>query len=358
MIGRPSGSTVDSMDITDRMRSLVDSLCSADTAGRAPGSAEGIAARTVVHEQFFHLELKPMGEDRYVQPISPIGGANLIGAIPGSTDRWIVLGAHYDHIGRDLDVYWGADDNASGVAVMLEVARALTGTPGERGVLLCAFDAEEPPFFLTEIMGSQWWVDSPTVPLDAVDLMVCLDVVGHRLGDDSAPDEVGESVFVLGAELTPGLTGLFTDTEPVPGLRPRQLADWVVPPLSDYHAFREAGIPYLFYTCGRNRHYHQWSDLPEHLDYDKMAALAGHLSDMITAARGAEIGPRAAAGADLSTLDSLEAVVGLIDLHELPHDLATDLIESVRAASSNGNIAEEDRIRVTLLLLEVENVLA
>src|SRR4029077_3616951 len=86
------------------------------------------------------------------QPIAT--GANVLAGIPGKSDRWVIVAAHYDHLGTDgKDIYRGADDNAAAVAVLIQVARALAREKLERGVLFAAFDAEEPPHFLQETMG-------------------------------------------------------------------------------------------------------------------------------------------------------------------------------------------------------------
>jgi Zn-dependent M28 family amino/carboxypeptidase len=195
------------------------------------------------------------------------------------------VGAHYDHLGQSGgQIYWGADDNGSGVAVLLDLARRLVGRGSEvrRGVLLCAFDGEEPPFFLGPGMGSVHFVQYPTVPLERIDMMICLDIIGHALGSDETPEEIRRSILCVGAERSAG-TGPLLDrvAAEARGVRVRRLDSHVVPPLSDHFAFERAGIPFLFFTCGRNEHYHMPTDIPEKLDYGKLRATSEFLADLV-----------------------------------------------------------------------------
>ncbi|QRK12749.1 M28 family peptidase [Archangium violaceum] len=134
----------------------------------------------------------------------------------------MLVGAHHDHVGHSgRSIYRGADDNAAAVGILLEVARALRqDAPRDRGVLFAAFDGEEPPYFLSEAMGSEHFALHPTVPLDTIDLMVCMDLVGHALGPDEVPGEVRQSVFALGAERSEG-TGALVDRLARAETRPR-----------------------------------------------------------------------------------------------------------------------------------------
>src|SRR3990172_5585825 len=245
------------MNPVDRMRHVVEALCAPALAGRAAGSAGGAAARAILVEAFAAAGLHPRGEHRYLQLLPAMAGANVLGAIPGDGPGWVVFGAHYDHLGVIAGkVHPGADDNAAGVAVLLEVANRLAiGSHRGRSILVCAFDAEEPPWFESADMGSQWWVDHPTVPLADVDLMVCIDLIGHRIGPAGTPPQVATTVFVAGADLAPGLAEA-VHVPDVVGIVPRPIADWVADPMSDHLAFRAAGVPHLFYTSPPSAVYH------------------------------------------------------------------------------------------------------
>ena len=88
--------------------------------------------------------------------------------------------------GRQL--YWGTDDNASAVAILLEVAKQLAAArPRGRGVIFASFDGEEPPYFLTEAMGSEHFARHPIVPMSHIGLMICMDLVALRLRATQCP---------------------------------------------------------------------------------------------------------------------------------------------------------------------------
>jgi hypothetical protein len=260
------------------VRPLVEALCSELCAGRAPGTAGGVEARRIITEA-----LEKGGLTVTEQPVPGCRGANLLAAIPAAglsaeaTERWILLGAHHDHLGSSgQQTFPGADDNAAAVAVLVEVAVALAlAPPARRGVLVAAFDGEEPPHFLTKSMGSEWYAAHPPVPLDRIDTMLCMDLVGHAIGDERFPADVRGSVFALGGERGAG-TGAHLDAlaHVEPDLWVRRMDVEVVPPLSDYEPFWSRAVPFIFLTCGRWRHYHTHEDTPEKLDYAKMAALA------------------------------------------------------------------------------------
>jgi Peptidase family M28 len=274
-------------DRPTRIRELIEFLCSPACMGRLPGSPGGLAARDRIVAEFEATGVEPAGEEGWLQAIPAYGGANVIGRVPGDgplAERAILVGAHYDHLGPAIgrQAYWGADDNAAAVAILLEVARQLATTPpGGRQVLLVAFDGEEPPHFLNETMGSMHYARRPVVPLNRTDTMVCMDLVGHALGPAALPDEVRRSLMVLGAELSQG-TGALVDAAGARarGVVPRRLALDVIPDMSDYHAFRLAQVPVLFLTCGRWEHYHEVTDTPDRLDYPKIAATADFLAEL------------------------------------------------------------------------------
>ena len=93
-------------------------------------------------------------------------GVNILGVIPGTrvTDKYIVITAHYDHNGvREGQVYNGADDNASGVATMLEIAARLKAAPPQHSVLIVALDGEE-----RGLLGAKHFVEAPPMPLSSI----------------------------------------------------------------------------------------------------------------------------------------------------------------------------------------------
>jgi len=298
-----------------RIRDLVEFLCSRECLGRAPGTPGGRLARDRVQREFVEAGLEPAAADGgWLQAVPGCAGHNVLGRLSGRGRRAIVVGAHYDHLGEAEggEAYWGADDNAAAVAVMVEVARLLRGRELERSVIFCGFDGEEPPHFCTAGMGSVHFVADPPVPLEQIDAMVCMDLVGHTLGPAGMPAGVADSLMVMGAGRGEGLGGAVdrAAARTPPGVIPRRMSCEMIPALSDYYAFDRAQIPFLFLSCGRWEHYHQITDTPEKLAYPKIAATAGFLAELVVELAGLEHERRYLPGGsdDAATVASLLAV--------------------------------------------------
>jgi Zn-dependent M28 family amino/carboxypeptidase len=339
------------------MKQLVEALCSDECAGRAPGTPGGLVARRIVMDALRGAGLTPVEQTIAV-------GANVLATLPGTTGRWVMVAAHYDHLGQDgRAIYRGADDNAAAVAILIDVARALARETLKRGVIFAAFDAEEPPYFLQNTMGSHEWVRRPTVPLDRLDLMICMDLVGHAVGPDGMPEDVRRTLFALGAERSVG-TSAQVDAlaRAVPGVVVRRADAEIIPPLSDYDAFWRQEIPFLFLSCAHGRHYHTPQDTPAWLDWAKMEATARWLERFVreTCARPE---PRVAwipgARDDASSLQTL------IEIARLLTDVLPPAREGVTVASAllaqcdkNGHLPPSRRGDLQLLAQRLEQVLA
>jgi Zn-dependent M28 family amino/carboxypeptidase len=257
---------------------LVERLCSRECAGRGAGTLGGIRARALVVDA-----LRAAGLDPFEQKIGSTTAANVLAKTKGDVDRWVLVAAHYDHLGGDArsgKFYPGADDNAAAVAILADVAQAIAkAKPEGRGVLFAAFDAEEPPWFLTGQMGSAYFAEHAReavgFELDRIDMMVCMDLVGHALGPDflPLPDDVKRSVFALGAERSAGTAAIVDElARAQEGVVVRRADAEIIPPLSDYDAFWKREVPFVFLTSGRSARYHTPEDTPEHVDYAKVAA--------------------------------------------------------------------------------------
>lgn len=204
-----------------------------------------------------------------------------------ASDSVLVIGAHYDAYG-DLP---GADDNASGVAVLLELARTLPRAAPRRTQYLVAFSTEEPPFFGTEAMGSFRFARSLREKGLRVELMVALDLVG-RFSDEPGsqrfplpglgllyPDR-GNFIAVVG-DLASGsaikrVRSAMQATQALPvhslrGPAALQGVRW-----SDHDSFRRLNMPAVLVTDTaylRNLDYHTAEDTPDKLDYERMSRL-------------------------------------------------------------------------------------
>ena len=187
---------------SERLMSTVTTLADPKFEGRAAGSPGGVAARAWILERYKAIGLQPVSGS-YVFPFkfarkSMTGldgeGANVVGMCLGKDPKLplFVVSAHYDHLGvRDGVVYPGADDNASGVAVILEVAAYCQKNPFRRSIVFVAFDAEE-----GGLSGSRAFVATPPVPKERIALNVNLDMV-------SRSDK--REIFIAGTYHTPDL---------------------------------------------------------------------------------------------------------------------------------------------------------
>lgn len=190
--------------------------------------------------------------------------ANVLGILPGSdpgrAGEAVVVGAHYDHLGRAGGaLHPGADDNASGTAVALGLARAFVAAgPAPRTLVFAFFAAEE-----LGLLGAAHYVGRPAMPLERTVAMVNLDMVG-RLRDGR--------LHVGGVESGTTLRGLLADAAAGTGLDLR-LTDTPFAP-SDHLRFYRAGVPVLFLTTGRHPDYHRPTDTADRVSADGLARVA------------------------------------------------------------------------------------
>jgi Zn-dependent M28 family amino/carboxypeptidase len=206
----------------------------------------------------------------------------------------LVVGAHYDSVPGTP----GANDNASGVAALLELARIFAGKPGNRTLRLVAFVNEEPPFFKTETMGSYRYAMEASGNKEKIAGMLSLETIGcytEEKGSQHFPFPLGffyphrgdflafVGNFKSKAFLGRCVKGFRAATDlPAEGAA----APEVLPGIgwSDHWAFWKAGYPAFMVTDTafyRYPHYHQPTDTPEKLDYDRMAKAVTGLEGML-----------------------------------------------------------------------------
>lgn len=200
---------------------------------------------------------------------------NVIGWLEGSDPQlrheYIVITAHFDHIGTSPvasptgdDVFNGADDNASGTAALLELAEAFGSldTPPARSVLFIATSAEE-----RGLVGALYYTSYPTYPLEDAIANLNLDMVGRN--DPATVEVIRQSTSDLGE-----LVQAVADSHPDIGVTPLDRPDDQLVRRSDCFAFLLAGIDALFFHSGLHEDYHGLDDEPERLDAGKTAAVA------------------------------------------------------------------------------------
>ena len=252
-------------------RLMADVLALTADGGRNVGSPGHQRARDFIVTRLAELGVSQYSGDSFLQPYGPESGgfANIIAMLPGADPAKapILLGAHFDTCG-DIP---GADDNAAAVAILLGVAESIQKTVCDRSVVLAFFDAEEPPYFQTSVMGSiRFYEDQRTGPVHAA---IILDLVGH----DVPMEGLEDLLFITGAESDPGLEMAVRHSEPESGLRTVPTLNSYVGDLSDHHIFRENERPYLLLTCGLWEHYHMPTDTPEKLSIGKIEAVANYV---------------------------------------------------------------------------------
>jgi Zn-dependent M28 family amino/carboxypeptidase len=253
----------------DRLMSTVTWLADAKFEGRATGSPGGIAARGWIAERFRSIGLEPSARG-YLVPFTfsrksataaKEEGVNVVGVCPGKNSKLpvFVVSAHYDHLGiRDGVIYHGADDNASGVAVLLELAAYCRRNPFRRSIVFAAFDAEE-----GGLNGARAFVASPPIGPSRIGLNLNLDMV-------SRSDR--REIYVAGTSHTPDLRPPLeevADTARVKVLfghdRPGKPADdWTTQ--SDHYAFHAAKIPFVYFGVEDHADYHKPTDTADKID--------------------------------------------------------------------------------------------
>ena len=279
-------------------------------------------------DEFRRLKLEPLFGDQFVQEIpaaepARLQGRNvaamLRGSDPALRGEWVIVSAHYDHLGvRAGKLYPGADDNASGVAMMLEVARVLAGGdhPPRRSLMFIGFDLEEKGLF-----GSRYFVAHPPVPLRQVVLFVTADMIGRSLlglGD--------RRVFVLGTEHAPGLRHPARSGGPGPAAanRPAGLGRAGSSIVAITARFAAGKSLICSFSTGENPRYHSPDDTPETLDYPKLTAISRVICRVTAAAASEADVPRWSADPDNPLAEAVTLRDVLRMLHE-NHKVACDL---------------------------------
>jgi hypothetical protein len=228
--------------------SLVDRLVT--SRGYDPFARQGTYQTLVLETVELAMEMQLRRE--------PAASANLLALIPGSDPElrqdYVVLSAHLDHLGvRGGVVYNGANEDASGTAAVLEIARALALHPPARSVIIALFTAEEIGHY-----GSLYFVQHPVVPLHRIVADVQLDQVGRVAEGGScnvqAPPQF-ERVARQAGDLVPDAQVRFV---PTAGEAPRD---------GDHYSFHLRGVPWLSLDCGWFPDQHQPTDDADRLDY-------------------------------------------------------------------------------------------
>ncbi len=269
-------------------------LASDEMEGRQTGTEGEKIALAYISKRFEELGLTGKGTNGYVQPFSfkpttnpheevkfdvngdgTITGNNVIGYFDNKAENTIIIGAHYDHLGyggegslfRDTikAVHNGADDNASGVALLLNLAKKLKDKNTKNNYLFMAFSGEE-----MGLLGSNYFVKNPTIDTKKVSYMINMDMVG-RMKKDSSLAVYGTGTSPIFKQVLKAHNNDFKLIQNESGVGP-----------SDHTSFYLADIPVLHFFTGQHSDYHRPSDDIETLNYEGMAKISNYIFDIIS----------------------------------------------------------------------------
>ena len=276
--------------LEDRLKQHVYILASDSLMGRKAGSEYAKKAASYIASQWEEIGIEPLRGNSYFVPFMQSQYINIVGIIEGNDpflkNEYIIIGAHYDHLGSrtrqkgDVVIYNGADDNASGVAAITELGRNLKAiqTDLRRSIILIAFDAEE-----LGLHGSNEFAKNPPVPTENIKLMISVDMVGWY----------GKSGYVEyeGSKTIKNGNRLLLDPDLIPkGLNVKtQNFEKSIFTATDTDGFARKGIPTLAVTTGLKSPYHKPTDEAHLIDYEGMALITEHLTNVIKSASQEDI---------------------------------------------------------------------
>ena len=268
-------------------------LASDSLKGRGTGTQGELDAANYIKFRMESLKLSPAGEnDGYFQSFtfakerdphkdieyvgatdSTLTGTNVLGYIDNQAENTVIIGAHFDHLGMggqgslhrgEPEIHNGADDNASGVAVMLKLAGMLQNTHTSNNYLFMAFSGEE-----LGLLGSNYFAKNPTVSLDQVNYMLNMDMVG-RLRADSTLSVSGTGTSNLWNQSLNANNSSFKLVLKESGVGP-----------SDHTSFYLQDIPALHFFTGQHEDYHKPGDDYDKINYEGMTRIAEYVYSVI-----------------------------------------------------------------------------
>ncbi len=277
----------------NKIKEDVSFLADDKLEGRQTGTPGELKAAEYIQNRFKELGLTAKGTNGFYQDFTfkpktnpheevtftenedgTITGRNVIGFLDNNAENTIIIGAHFDHLGYGGDgslyrdsikaIHNGADDNASGVAVMLNLISKLRAKNTNNNYLFMAFSGEE-----MGLLGSNYFVKNPTVDTKAVSYMINMDMVGRL--KDSALAVYGTGTSPLFKQTLKSHNNNFKLIQKESGVGP-----------SDHTSFYLADIPVLHFFTGQHSDYHKPSDDVATLNYDGMATISNYIFNIIT----------------------------------------------------------------------------
>ncbi len=282
---------IQAQDLAERLEAHTALLAADSLEGRGLGTRGKEIAADYIVSKFQEVGISPL-DGTYEFPFrfrtsqAWIDAVNVVGVIEGKdadlADEIIVVGAHYDHIGYRIEggekiIYNGADDNASGVAGIIEIGRILAAQKEniKRTVVFVAFDAEE-----SGLIGSTRFVKDSIVDVDAIKFMFSLDMIG-MYGANGGLDLKGIEALKQGADLAMASAGKH-------GIKIKKMGS-DFERRTDTSPFAERGIPTAHVFTGLKSPYHKPEDTYEKLDYPNMAKVTEFTADLVLSMANAEV---------------------------------------------------------------------
>lgn len=280
---------------TVSMKEDVSVLANDSLNGRKTGSEGEKKAAKYIAKRFADLGLLPKGTDGYFQKFtfktsknphqeaeftsekndSTETAENVIAFLDNKAENTVVIGAHYDHLGMGGEgslyregnaIHNGADDNASGVAMMIHLADSLqkTTSPKNNNYLFIAFSGEE-----EGLLGSNYFVKNPTIDTKKVTYMLNMDMVG-RLNSEKTLAVYGLGTSPIFKQTVNANAGDLKIVENESGVGP-----------SDHTSFYLADIPVLHFFTGQHEDYHKPSDDTEKVNFEGMEMVSNYIFSII-----------------------------------------------------------------------------
>ena len=293
LLGSCQGPPTDEKLISSLKRDLTF-LAANDLEGRAIGTIGEQKAAEYLAQEFEKLGLKPMGTNGFFQeftvskPSNPheeavigtegagITGRNVIGYLDKKAEKTIVIGAHFDHLGMggqgslhrgDSAIHNGADDNASGTAALLALAKIFQSESLKSNILFIAFSGEE-----NGLWGSNYFVKNSTLDLKLVNYMINMDMVG-RLNPE-------KSLAIHGVGTSPSFPSVL-DPINTDSLKLVPSESGVGP--SDHTSFYLQDLPVLHFFTGQHEDYHKPSDDSDKINYEGLVQVVRYISRLVVA---------------------------------------------------------------------------
>ncbi|MBI4474191.1 MAG: M28 family peptidase, partial [Acidobacteria bacterium] len=242
----------------DRIKAHVTWLADLAREGRRSGSPGAIAAAEYIEGQFktlgYTVQMQDFGRNR----------RNVVARF-GAAEQYVLIGSHYDGQGPG---FASASDNATGIAVMLDIARDLKDRRLPASLVFIAFDDEE-----QGLNGSRYYSDNPIYPLEKASAAIIFDTMGRTFMDLS-----NWTLFVLGSEYSKELAGIIEKRS-----RPEMLVAGtdLIGPRSDFAPFALKKVPFLFFTHATHKDYHGVGDTADRVNYTRLAQDATLIAQII-----------------------------------------------------------------------------